>query len=180
MPNQPSKYGKLDVLGASYPAWERAARFAGWGLRSALLAACLSACSADDSNPSTAQPVAGSGAGNPGTFTNVLFIFGEHNCGLCHALAPSAANGNLQFNTADKEQAYAALVGPSSASSACASKKQYVVPNSPETSLLLDKVANAMPVCGQRMPVQTAGVMTLSAGEIDSVRAWIASGAPKN
>jgi hypothetical protein len=118
----------------------------------------------------------------PGTFTGVLAIFADaatHNCGICHASAAAPSNGGLQFNPSNKAAAFAAFVGPVSAGSpgSMCGGKTYVVPGSPTTSLLYDKLANMPPACGARMPM---GFMPLNATELETVRSWIAAGATNN
>jgi hypothetical protein len=84
--------------------------------------------------------------------------------------------GGLVFDPMDKAVTFAALVGTTSkgAMGSQCSGKTYVVPGKPEMSLLYDKLANATPACGVRMP---ASGSTLSDGEIATVRAWIMAGA---
>ncbi|MEY4581129.1 MAG: hypothetical protein RL701_5832 [Pseudomonadota bacterium] len=139
----------------------------------------------------TAGGAAGAAAGGTGgaaagggsaTFTAVLQIFSARNCGLCHSggatTLPSSANGGLLFSLSDKAAAHIALVGPMTSSFGKCAGKTLVVPGSPDTSVLFDKLANATPACGAtRMPL---GGMPLTAAELESVRAWIADGAKNN
>lgn len=147
--------------------------------------AVFSGCGSDDSVAPTAGtggsgPAGGTGGGTTGaTFTQVLAIFGgTANCGICHASPPNTGNGGLQFNTAMKDQAYAALVGPTSAGtngSKCGGKK-YVVPGNPAGSLLYGKLT-APPPCGVQMPM---GGTPLSADQVATVSSWITAGAKNN
>lgn len=118
-------------------------------------------------------------AATPGTFTDVLAILTARGCGGCHGAEPGEGDGGLSFFTSQRDATYAALVGVQSAASGrtvCAGKT-YVVPGSPETSLLYDKVANATPSCGGHMP---ASGMPLSAAELASLSSWITAGARKD
>jgi len=107
-----------------------------------------------------------------------MTIFNDHFCATCHAMQPKdAANGSLMFNptNADKMALYSLFVGAASKSALCTGKT-YVTKGSPEQSLLYDKIANATPACGTRMPPGD----TLSAAEIETVRSWIMAGAPND
>jgi hypothetical protein len=136
---------------------------------------------------SAMPPVAGTsgaaaGAAAPGggaTFTAVLAIFADqkNNCGLCHSMP--TLGGGLIFNPTDRQGTYDALVGVTSKGllgSQCGGKV-YVVKSQPDGSLLYNKLANATPICGLRMP---ASGVVLSDAEIATVRAWIAAGALNN
>lgn len=117
--------------------------------------------------------------GSPGTLTDVLAILGNHGCGLCHGAEPGQGDGGLSFDWRQKDASFQAFVGVQSAGingSVCAGKT-YVVPGSPEMSLLYDKLANPAPSCGARMP---ASGMLLSAAELGTVRSWISAGAQDN
>ena len=117
--------------------------------------------------------------GSPGTLTDVLAILGDHGCGLCHGAEPGQGDGGLSFDWRQKEASFQAFVGvqsPGINGSVCAGKT-YVVPGSPDMSLLYDKLANAVPSCGARMP---ASGMPLSAAELGTVRTWISGGAQDN
>jgi hypothetical protein len=158
-----------------------------FGMVAALLVAGagFSGCGSDSTGTPTggsggSGPAAGTGGGTTGaTFTEVLAIFGgAANCGICHASPPNTGNGGLQFNTAMKDQAYAALVGPSSAGSngsKCGGKK-YVVAGNPGGSLLYGKLTS-MPPCGVQMPM---GGTPLSADQLSTVSSWITAGAKNN
>jgi hypothetical protein len=163
----------------------------------------LAACGADSSSPpaftaaggsaistaGTSAPVsiaAGSaapaGAAGGATFTAVLAILAntDHNCVICHSGAPSASNGSFQFVPTNAAMAYAQLVGKVSAGGAgskCGGKT-YVAAGAPDTSLLLEKVG-AAPSCGAPMPLGSS-FKPLSAAELDTIRGWIAAGAPNN
>jgi hypothetical protein len=84
--------------------------------------------------------------------------------------------GGLVFDPADKAGTFKALVGVASKGeqgSQC-SGKTYVVAGKPEMSLLYDKVANATPSCGVRMP---ASGTVLTDPEIATIKGWITAGA---
>jgi mono/diheme cytochrome c family protein len=107
------------------------------------------------------------------TFGAVLAIFSAEHCATCHTLSSPANNGGLWFNPADGAGTYAALVDAPAASSACAGRT-YVMKGSPELSLLYDKLANPTPACGARMPLGGE----LAPAQLETVREWIALGAP--
>jgi outer membrane protein assembly factor BamB len=93
----------------------------------------------------------------------------------CHA---ASAGGNLVMQT--KDATYAALIdvkamGVSAGGGASCSTTNMmrVTANDPTNSLLLNKVEQAMPVCGSRMP--PGGMLT--AAEIKQIRDWIMAGA---
>jgi hypothetical protein len=85
----------------------------------------------------------------------------------------------LVFNPTDKQGSYSAMVGVPSkgVSGSQCSGKTYVVAGKPDASLLYDKLANAKPSCGVRMP---ASGSTLTDAEIATVGAWITAGALNN
>jgi hypothetical protein len=91
--------------------------------------------------------------------------------------AADKSNGGLMFNTtaSSKMALYTALVGGMSKSAMCTGKT-YVTKGSPGQSLLYDKLANATPGCGVRMPPGDA----LSAADLETVRSWIMAGAPND
>lgn len=92
-------------------------------------------------------------------------------CSFCHGLPPNEkSNGKLSVGT-DHASAYAALVGPSSVSLKC-SGRPFVVPGSPDESLLLLKVTT--PPCGDHMPL---GGSPLTGEQVEMIRSWIAAGA---
>lgn len=92
---------------------------------------------------------------------------------FCHG----GSAGNLTMTTQD--EAYQALVGVPAAGPSCASAgTKRVDPGHPESSLLLDKIANAAPACGTVMPPGAS--VTVAPEIVEDVRAWIAAGAPQN
>jgi hypothetical protein len=91
-------------------------------------------------------------------------------CSGCHV---GAELGGLSLP--DIDTAYTTLTtGAPDAASMCAGHGPYVVPSSPETSLLFLKLSEAPP-CGGRMPAAP-----LPDEEIELIRAWIAAGAPRD
>ena len=93
-------------------------------------------------------------------------------CEFCHSMPPSdIGNGKLHMGT-DQATAYAALVGPVSASSRCMGRP-LVVPGHPESSLLYLKLS-PNPPCGNRMPL---GGTPFTDVQLEMVRSWIAAGA---
>jgi hypothetical protein len=99
----------------------------------------------------------------------------------CHGTGAGA----LDLST--KEKAYSTLVGVSARGMDCIrSGKLRVEPFEPERSLLLEKLSNPKPSCGDAMPVGTwfepscpsanPSVCNTMA-DLDLVRAWIAAGA---
>lgn len=131
---------------------------------------------------STAPPTAGTGAtpdGEP-TFSAVYKDIIQAGClggTSCHA---GTLAGALEMSM--QAEAYAALVsvkamGTSGGSANCSSTNlMRVAPNDPDNSLLMQKVEQAMPVCGTRMP---PGGM-LRPEQISQLRKWIAAGALDN
>jgi hypothetical protein len=121
----------------------------------------------------TGGTAGGGAAAGPATFTSVLKIFTDANCGLCHGMA--TLGGGLIFKPSDPMGAYTALVGPVSAgtnSSMCAGKT-YVVPGNPDGSLLYGKL-QATPPCGARMPA--TGVFLMD-DQLKTIHDWIMAGA---
>lgn len=119
-------------------------------------------------------PMPGPGPGGEASFSAVyeeVLVGGGCNTPLCHG----GGAGNLTMTT--QEQAYQALVGPLAASGACAGTgAALVVPESPEESLLLDKIFTRTPLCGEPMPISAP----LLEREIDQIRRWIERGAPND
>lgn len=85
----------------------------------------------------------------------------------CHGLAPGA--GGLSLATID--EAYAALVGPTSLGCAPAARVEI---GRPEASVLWRKIAPGVTACGAKMP-PAVGAVSPAAAEL--VHAWITAGA---
>jgi hypothetical protein len=113
----------------------------------------------------------GGGVGDEITFTAIydeIFVAEGCNTTSCHG----GNQGNLNMSTRD--DAYANLVGVPASGPLCASSGLVrVVPGEPEASLLLDKVSNDPPVCGDLMPPANP----LDDQQIERIRSWIAEGA---
>jgi hypothetical protein len=121
--------------------------------------------------------MAGAAAGSPtfsAIFSEIIVNRGCNGTTMCHA----GFAGNLTMN--DKQATYDALVDePANGMNAdampphCAdSGLVRVVPGSPDTSLLMQKLENEQP-CGVQMP---PGELLMPA-QIEQVRMWIANGA---
>jgi outer membrane protein assembly factor BamB len=87
----------------------------------------------------------------------------------CHA---SSSAGALDMSTQSK--AYAALVGVKAMGADCSNTGlARVAPNDAANSLLMHKLEDTPPICGQRMPPSGA----LRTERIEQLRAWIQDGA---
>lgn len=174
--------GPTTAAGGASPAGGAAGAVSTTAGTSAASVAGMSA--AGSSGMAATAGASGAAAGSaaptgPATFTAVLAIFADtkNNCGLCHSMA--TIGGGLVFKPTDKQGTFSALVGVTSkgmSGSQCAGKT-YVVAGKPEASLLYDKLANATPSCGVRMP---ASGTVLTDAEIATVGAWISAGALNN
>jgi hypothetical protein len=102
------------------------------------------------------------------TFARDVYpLFQSMGCPSCHqGSAPPAG-----LNLSSQSTAYAALVNV--AASQCTSRKR-VVPGSPGTSYVINKLTGSGMCSGQRMP---RGRTPLTSTQIDLVRAWIGGGA---
>jgi hypothetical protein len=103
-------------------------------------------------------------------FQEVIVNNGCNGGSTCHA---SASGGNLVMQT--KADSYSALVNIAAmgASGCATSMLKRVVPSDPDNSLLVNKLEQAMPACGARMPPGAA----LKPEQIKQVRDWVAAGA---
>jgi hypothetical protein len=106
-------------------------------------------------------------------FLSVFRIF-EARCGGCH-LGATGTSGGLAMGTTP-DSAYAALVGPDrTTGGTCRGPVERVTPGLPEESFLMTKIESRPPPgCGALMPI---GSM-LTPEQVETVRAWIAGGAP--
>lgn len=75
----------------------------------------------------------------------------------------------------ESAKAYAELVNV--ASSQCSDKRLLVVPGSPATSYLMQKLLNVNLCSGSQMPKSG---QSLPAAQLDKISGWICSGAPNN
>jgi len=115
----------------------------------------------------------GGAAAVPPTFTSVIKIFTDANCGLCHGMA--TIGGGLIFKPTDAMGTYTALVGSMAGGTSMGMclGKQYVVPGNPDGSLLYEKL-QPTPPCGARMP---ATGTFLKDDQIQTIHDWIMAGA---
>lgn len=143
------------------------------------------------------QPIGGGGsdAGTPtfsGIYQSLLAPPYNGGCADCHYTdANGNAPGNLSFFPSQAE-AYTQLVGVPAQGSACASSGMLRVdPGHPESSLLVDKIANNPPSCGNVMGLNVNADCQLSfppncpspyvpAAQVEQIRQWILAGAPDN
>jgi len=139
----------------------------GWLAMSALVAAL--GCGGGSSTAST-DP------GPPGTFSEIydtiLSTQTESRCNFCHSMPASQVSNGMFHTGKDRAETYAALLGSTSASMACAGR-DVVVPGEPDQSLLVLKVSGPPP-CGNRMPL---GGKALSSAQIQLIKSWVAAGA---
>jgi len=111
--------------------------------------------------------------GTFGAIYQQLIVGQACNTIFCHG----GSAGNLLMSSA--AQAYSNLVNaPASGVSCSGSGLKRVLPNQPDSSLLLDKISHATPACGTVMRPGT--VVTVPQSLIDQVRAWILAGARNN
>lgn len=89
-------------------------------------------------------------------------------CTLCHY--PDSSTGLNILAPFDDQ------VGLVNAKSLLSSKRR-VLPGSPDDSFLVEKIAQDKPSAGEAMPLHYA---RLDASEVDTLRRWIADGAPNN
>jgi hypothetical protein len=146
-------------------------------------AAGSSAAAAGASGSGSAGAAAPAGSG-PASFsrvwTEVLFPKGCAGA-YCHG----AGQGSLKFTT--KEDAYKALVGVKAAGMACGtSGKERVKAGDPAASLLIEKLEQTKPSCGDPMPIGTKvepNCVSMSQpvcntqAELSLIKQWIAAGA---
>ena len=118
------------------------------------------------------------------TFTRVFQeVLVDKGCAgeLCHG----SGQGGLSMD--DRADAYLSLVGITAAGPSCmASGKMRVQPFMPDASLLLEKMSQPMPSCGDMMPIGAKLAPNCivddpsacnTAEELQLVRDWIAAGA---
>jgi hypothetical protein len=115
----------------------------------------------------------GSGKSDGPTWTRVYNeVIVVHSCdsAFCHG-----GNGEGELSMLDQDDAYDNLVGQSAAGKLCKGKtdEKRVTPGKPDESLLVEKLSDMKPVCGDNMP-PTGGVTD---EQRKLVRDWIAAGA---
>ena len=109
------------------------------------------------------EVVGGGGSGGGEECNGPALLVEACGGGSCHG-----ANSPFTAFAAD-EDAPLDFVGESG-SSTCASNGPLFNPDNPGSSIVIQKVSNDPPVCGQKMPLQST---ELSAAEIDCLETWI-------
>lgn len=110
------------------------------------------------------------GAADAGSAFAAVYAIIQRDCVRCHG-----GSGSLSMST--QATAYANLVGTGAMGSSCGSSGfTRVVAGDPMASLLFLKVRGGTPPCGSAMP---RGAPALSAGDVETIRAWIAAGAAR-
>jgi hypothetical protein len=118
--------------------------------------------------PDVAVTDSGGGNLNCSSFEATIYpIFESKGCtsGYCHGVGTTPPNLN-------PDQAFWALVG---ADSMYSDGLKLVVPDSPDTSFLVEKLESGSPAFGGQMPL---GGNWLAQTELDLIRYWISIGAP--
>lgn len=103
------------------------------------------------------------------TYSEIVTVFFEQFCTECHAGASPSKGLDLS-----EETAYDALVGVSSLQRSGVNRVQ---PGDPDNSYLVIKLEGGGGMAGRQMP---RGKPARPQEEIDTIRAWIADGAPRN
>lgn len=107
------------------------------------------------------------------TFKNVYTQILGNMCPSCHMMggvigSPDLSSmANAYMSLIDKD-ATMAMTG------VCGGKGKLVVPGDCEKSLLYNKLSQATPICGRRMPLSST---TVSQPNLDMLCAWIKAGA---
>ena len=104
------------------------------------------------------------------SFADVWDILSTSRCPSCHTGGSPPAGLNLS----SENTAFTQLVDVTA--SECSPGRTRVEPGNPDASYLVDKLAGTNLCAGQRMPL---GGPFLSAAELELIRTWIASGAPR-
>jgi hypothetical protein len=121
----------------------------------------------------------GSSGSAPGPLTEFKAIYDGMiplMCPSCHV--SGGVFGDLDLST--PELAYMQMYNKDATMgqiSQCGGKGKLIDPGNCEGSVLYDKIANAMPKCGRRMPLATS---TVPQATIDKLCAWIKAGAKPN
>lgn len=106
------------------------------------------------------------------TFVDDIYPLFQTKCAGCHV---GGSSGGLAMP--DVDAAYTNLVGVAAAGASCSGMGNRVVASDSSTSILYSKLADATPVCGNRMP---NGGPYLDAADIMMVKDWIDQGAVKS
>jgi hypothetical protein len=104
------------------------------------------------------------------TFGDVWDILSVSRCPICHTGGSPPAGLNLS----NEDTAFTQLVGVNATE--CSPSRARVQPGNPDASYLVNKLAGVDLCAGQRMPI---GGPFLADAELDVVRTWVASGAPR-
>lgn len=109
-------------------------------------------------------------------FTSIYDVVLGPQCGVsCHGPGPASQIEESGLDLSDRDTAYMELVGVEAEGNLCAgSGELLVVANDPEASLLIDKMVNREPACGDPMP--PVGPL-LPDDLVEPIRQWIAMGA---
>lgn len=114
------------------------------------------------------------GSGAASSFSEVMDVLITGGCtnGYCHG----GGSGTMTLS-ADPEVTYLSLVDQPAGGVSCKpGAMTRVVPGDPENSLLWQKIAPGVTPCGSKMPPESMG---LNEAQVETVRGWIAAGAPK-
>jgi hypothetical protein len=189
MPAQPSGIGSAGTAGAvaaGSPAaagGEGAAPGATAGSAAGAAAPVTSVPSGSAGAPASGA-AAGSAAGMAGSnappaegsFKAAYNLALREMCPSCHISGGIFSSPDLS----SEERAYASLVDKDASTTqpgVCGGMGKLVTPGNCETSLLYNKISQATPTCGRRMPLSST---TVSQAGIDALCAWIKAGAMKD
>jgi hypothetical protein len=163
---------------------------AGVGAGAGGVAGAIAGAGAGGGAGASAGAGGGAGAGGAGTAPTFTRVWNEvlQRKGCAGEFCHGSGQGGLSMDS--QADAYANLVGKVAAGSGCGtSGKLRVVAGDAAASLLLDKISNPMPACGNVMPLGTKfepncltpdpSVCTTQV-EIQLVRDWITAGALDN
>ena len=102
-------------------------------------------------------------------------------CVTCHSAG--AKLGNFVWGDGDKCATYDNIVGVAAAGDSCSGMGNYIEPNSPENSILVQKCStNGAAACGTGTPMPATGQGGLEQSDPDLYNAlveWVTAGAPK-
>jgi len=114
------------------------------------------------------------------TWDSIYDFFEGSNCVTgCHdGASDGAADVFMQSNLdlSDQATAYAEMVGVEAEGEDCEGTGTLIVAGDPDNSLLIDKIENATPSCGESMP---DGRALLPEEFVAPIRQWIMDGAPE-